>query len=64
MAILALNLATLALASATDEARLPRELAPLESFESLEALKALDAFHGSDAPAKLIESSGFTTESS
>ena len=58
MAISALNLATLALASATDEARLPRELAPLESFESLEA------FHGSDAPAKLIESSGFTTESS
>ena len=61
MAISAFNLATLALASATDEARLPRELAPLESFESLEALKT---FHGSDAPVKLIESSGFTTESS
>ena len=44
MAITAINLATLALASATDEARLPRELAPLESFESLEALNALDAF--------------------
>ena len=34
-----------------------------ESFESLEALNALDAFDGSDALAKLIESSGFTTES-
>ena len=34
MAISAFNSATLALTIATDEARLPRELALLESFES------------------------------
>lgn len=55
MAISAFNSATpaasLALAIATDEARLRRELARLESFEALESLEAVNAFAGSGVPA-------------
>ena len=49
--------ASLVLAAATDEAQPPRELAQLACFETLEAPE------GIGVPAQLIESSGFTAES-
>ena len=54
---LAILAAYLAFAAQSDETRAPSQLARLECFETLEAPE------GNGVPAQLIQSSGFTAES-